>query len=102
MESNYTKRELEVGREMLRQYKQELLYNIDGFPEEVTHDGLKQILNIVRLEKTTVDDDFRLKIWLRKPDDQELLKFLAHIKLPAIFEWYIWHLEAEDDATNLK
>jgi len=49
-----------------------------------------------------VNDDFRLKICLRKENDQELLKFLSYIKLPAIFEWYIWHLENEDDAKNLK
>lgn len=61
MEKN-SKHDLEVAREAVRNYKQQLLENVDGYPNDVDHEGLKQILNIVRLEKTKVDDDFRLKI----------------------------------------
>jgi hypothetical protein len=57
-----TKHDYEVAREAIRNYKQELLQNVDGYPDDIDHEGLKQMLNIVRLEKTKVDDDFRLKI----------------------------------------
>lgn len=55
-----SKHDVEIAREAVRNYKQQLLENIDGYPEDIDHEGLKQILNIVRLEKTKVDDDFRL------------------------------------------
>ena len=68
----------------------------------IDHEALKQMLRIVRLEKTQVDDDFRLKICLRKENDQELLSYLCNLRLPQIFECYICHLESEEDAKNLK
>ena len=57
-----TKHDQEVARQAVMQYKQQLLENVEGYPDEIDHEGLKQILNIVRLEKTKVDDDFRLKV----------------------------------------
>jgi len=50
MEKDVRKREDEIAKEILGKYKQELMYNIDGYPDDITHDGLKQVLNIVRLE----------------------------------------------------
>lgn len=76
MDKNATKQEQEIARDAVRHYKQQLLETIEGYPDEITHEGLKQILRIVRLEKTSVDDDFRLKICLRKSDDQELMALL--------------------------
>lgn len=76
MDKSATKHDLEVAREAVRKYKQELLETVDGYPDNIDHEGLKQILRIVRLEKTSVDDDFRLKICLRKENDQELLDLL--------------------------
>ena len=99
---NENKHDQEVAREAVRKYKQQLLNTIDGFPENVDQEGLSQILTIVRLEKAKVDDEFRLKIWLRKDEDEELLHLLSNVRLPPIFECYFWHLESEADAKNLK
>lgn len=76
MDKNNSKREAEIAKEAVWKYKSELLHTIEGYPETIDHDALKQILRIVRLEKTPVDDDFRLKICLRKENDQELLSLL--------------------------
>lgn len=62
MDKGEAKSEKEIAREAVYKYKTELLSTIDGYPEEVTHDALQQILRIVRLEKAKVDDEFRLKI----------------------------------------
>ena len=62
MDRNEHKHDMEVAREAVIKFKQELLQTIDGYPEDVDHDALQQILRIVRLEKTKVDDEFRLKI----------------------------------------
>ena len=76
MDKNSSKQEQEIAKDAVMQYKQKLLETIDGYPDEINHEGLKQILRIVRLEKTSVDDDFRLKICLRKSEDQELMGLL--------------------------
>lgn len=102
MDREAVKHDREVAKEAVLKYKQELLETVDGYPEDITHDALQQILRIVRLEKTKVDDEFRLKICLRKENDQELLSLLCKVRLPQLFEVYFCHLEAEDDLNNLK
>jgi hypothetical protein len=102
MDKSNIKREAEVAREAVWKYKEQLLQTIDGYPDHIDHAALKQILHIVRLEKTQVDDDFRLKICLRKENDQQLLSLLWNSRLPQIFECYICHLETEADTKNLK
>lgn len=56
------KHDQEVAREAVRKYKLQLLSTVEGYPDNITQDGLRQILAIVRLEKAVVDDEFRLKI----------------------------------------
>lgn len=102
MDKSATKHDQEVAREAVKRFKQQLLETIDGYPDEINHDSLKQILRIVRLEKAQVDDDFRLKICLRKENDQELLALLWNVRLPQIFECYVCHLETEEDTRNLR
>ncbi len=62
MDRNEAKHDKEVAKEAVLKYKMELLSTIDGYPEEIDHPALQQILRIVRLEKAKVDDEFRLKI----------------------------------------
>lgn len=97
-----TKHEREIAKEAVLKYKMELLHTIEGYPDEIDHEALEQILKFVRLEKAKVDDEFRLKICLRKDADQELLALISKLRLPQIFEWYFCHLESEEDLDHIK